>query len=153
MVDMIIMMVMVIILMKFMTKLPKNILIVWLLSKYWLILGICTWWEEGQNFRARASPPWFRQCPKVNILFFGRSSLINIHMDDTNLQNFNGWLTSWSPGTACHLMSVTIDDFSTYFFVPLLILGIWCLFEGAKAKAKIMMMMMVMNGDDDHLSL
>ena len=51
-------------------------------------------------------------------------------------------------------MSVTIDDFSTYFFVPLLILGIWCLFEGAKAKAKIMMMMMmVMNGDDDLLSL
>ena len=43
-----------------------------------------------------------------------------------------------------------MDDFSNYFFVPLLILGIWCLFEGAKAKAKIMMMM---NGDDDHLSL
>ena len=29
----------------------------WLLSKYWLILGISTWWKEGQNFRARASPP------------------------------------------------------------------------------------------------
>ena len=47
-----------------------------------------------------------------------------------------------------------MDDFSNYFFVPLLILGIWCLFEGAKAKAKIMMMVIVvMNGDDDHLSL
>ena len=56
-------------------KLSKNILVLWLLSKYWLILGISTWWKEGQNFRARASPPWFGQCPKVNILFLGRSSL------------------------------------------------------------------------------
>ena len=29
-------------------------------------------------------------------------------------------------------MTVTLDNFSTYFFVPLLVLGIWCLFEGGK---------------------
>ena len=27
-------------------------------------------------------------------------------------------------------MHLTLNDFSTYFFVPLLLLGIWCLFEG-----------------------
>ena len=26
-------------------KITKNILILWLLSKYWLILGISTWWK------------------------------------------------------------------------------------------------------------
>ena len=35
----------------------KKLLILWLLSKYWPILGISTWWKEGQNFWARASPP------------------------------------------------------------------------------------------------
>ena len=33
------------------------------------------------------------------------------------------------PGTAC-VMVTTLDDFSTYFFLPLMILGAWCLFEG-----------------------
>ena len=32
-------------------------------------------------------------------------------------------------GTAC-VMFTTFDDFSTYFFLPLMILGAWCLFEG-----------------------
>ena len=27
-------------------------------------------------------------------------------------------------------MITTLDDFSTYFFLPLLLLGAWCLFEG-----------------------
>ena len=27
-------------------------------------------------------------------------------------------------------MATTLDDFSTYFFWPLLVLGVWCLFEG-----------------------
>ena len=29
-------------------------------------------------------------------------------------------------------MVTTLDDFSAYFFVPFLILGVWCLFEGDK---------------------
>ena len=27
-------------------------------------------------------------------------------------------------------MATTLDDFSTFFFWPLLVLGVWCLFEG-----------------------
>ena len=34
-----------------------------------------------------------------------------------------------NPGTPC-VMMITLDDFSTYFFLPLLLLGVWCLFEG-----------------------
>ena len=34
-----------------------------------------------------------------------------------------------NPGTPCVMMT-TLDDFSTYFFLPLLLLGVWCLFEG-----------------------
>ena len=30
------------------------------------------------------------------------------------------------------MMAVTLDDFCSYFFVPLLLLGMWCLFEGGK---------------------
>ena len=41
----------------------------------WLILGPITLWKKGQKIRAGASPPWFGQCPKVNILFYGWSSL------------------------------------------------------------------------------
>ena len=28
------------------------------------------------------------------------------------------------------MMAVTLDDFCSYAFVPLLVLGLWCLFEG-----------------------
>jgi len=28
------------------------------------------------------------------------------------------------------MMAVTLDDFCSYVFVPLLLLGMWCLFEG-----------------------
>ena len=36
-----------------------------------------------------------------------------------------------SLGTPC-VMVTTLDDFSAYIFVPFLILGVWCLFEGDK---------------------
>ena len=32
-------------------------------------------------------------------------------------------------GPPC-VMAITLDDFSVYFFWPLLVLGVWCLFEG-----------------------
>ena len=28
------------------------------------------------------------------------------------------------------MMAVTLDDFCSYLFLPLLLLGMWCLFEG-----------------------
>ena len=36
------------------------------------------------------------------------------------------------PGTPspCDVMITSLDDFSTNFFWPLLVLGVWCLFEG-----------------------
>ena len=46
----------------------------WWLNDNLLISGISTWWKVSQNFRA-GPPPWLGQCPKVNILFYGRSSL------------------------------------------------------------------------------
>ena len=39
-------------------------------------------------------------------------------------------MTNLSPsGTPC-VMVTTMEDFSSYMFIPLLILGTWCLFEG-----------------------
>ena len=37
--------------------------------------------------------------------------------------------TKTHSGTAC-VMFTTFDDYSSYFFLPLMILGAWCLFEG-----------------------
>ena len=45
-------------------------------------------------------------------------------------------------------MSVTIDDFSTYFFVPLLALGVWCLFEGGNRKALFVLIVFLNDNDE-----
>ena len=39
------------------------------------------------------------------------------------------------PGTPC-VMVTSMDDFSNYFFIPLLILGSWCLFEGEHKQSR-----------------
>ena len=38
-------------------------------------------------------------------------------------------ISKFKPGTPC-VMVTSMDDFSNYLFIPLLILGSWCLFEG-----------------------
>ena len=41
------------------------------------------------------------------------------------------------------MMAVTLDDFCSYILVPLLLLGLWCLFEGGQKKLLILSLVML----------
>ena len=52
-----------------------------------------------------------------------------MHQNRLTIYRMHHIIERFSSGTPC-VMVTTVDDYSSVFFLPLFILGLWCLFEG-----------------------